>query len=1348
MMHFRIFLLFCFLISFYLPSKASWNNQIYVSPSGNDSQGCGKRIWPCKSLDVAFAIVLNGTGGANSTLISAANGNYTLTKSFSFTNVNTFALVGEGSRSADEVRITCEPNVSLSFILCQNIAFEAFMLHGCGGWRESTVGVNKSAHAGQSHQGIKFRTALDFRYCRNARFTNIEISSSPGLGVNLYDVGGLISFTDCVLTDNKALSVNKSSNGPVQGFIEEGFVYSGGGIYMILNQYGDNVVNVTPSEHDSFQHNNTYIFRNCHFLRNNASGWNLSHKHDIIDNPGPSQFSVGGGLAINFRGNASNCITKIESCVFLGNHAVWGGGLQVETRNEVKNNHFAIGNTSFQYNTGLLAGGGVRMGNLLQRGASEPLNTFTFDNCSFLNNSGIWGGGMSLYGTSVLCGINCAKHKTQFIFNHSTWCGNNGTVGAALATMLADQNDVQIGPEMPYSISFKDCLFSSNQVVKLEEGVTIGEGALFSDQVRLTFQGAIFINNTNTALSLDGSTVEIFDNYKVNFTNNKGYRGGAVAMRGLSRVIFQKNSELIFYNNSCEHKGGALYIESAGSPLVDFNATGVNTHECFFGYTDEKADFNNWKTSVIFQGNRAVDDGKGNSVYATTLRNCRTPGESREKNAVLEWKFIHFKTLNGTKTSRDSEVATDAIDMNYERSNWVVAPGEAFTATVKLIDEIGNSVVGIVDVDIDFPENSSPVKLNTTSSLFLTDGHISHLRLAGKPRSSFTVSLRYIGRQVLVEAIPNITMRSCHEGFISVGSSCVCMDSSDEGVARCNSDGKTVYLKQGYWAGKVDGKFVTHRCPAHYCNFTESVIPGEYQYISGQVCKGERDQNSLLCGQCKPGYSVLFGNEKCSNSCTNRWLWMIIVYVIALFMMTCFVLLVNPNLSSGHLNACLYSYQIMKILPPQGFTFDPFIEFLVALCNLQIHTAHGICFASGLNNADKLIIMAAVPVVEIVVLMLLTILYPLWRRALQSLYDRLQHSECCPGACRNAFLRWLSNCWESFNERGENGFAYAFCTIAVLCYVDITRISLQLLHPAKVGNQTVLFADGNMKFFSNSLHILYGTIAIALMLGVICVPVIFIFCTGSNRNLEPLRACYKTGRHPFVAFYLGCRVLLLIISTYVPDGPLKCALLQFCCFLFSFTIAVARPYREGARGNEAENQGEAADEAVQNRWINESDLVILTTLGAIVVLSSPISCGVSKSIENGLIVGVKILAYVPLVMAAFPYALNAFDALRSARNAQVPEPRDGPNDPDGNLTERSPLLDSAQEQGVLDPQFEGRAPLTGGIQQHRVLNEPDIQLDPRISLSQGENSESRFATAEEEQDVWKSALENITSQNV
>ena len=79
------------------------------------------------------------------------------------------------------------------------------------------------------------------------------------------------------------------------------------------------------------------------------------------------------------------------------------------------------------------------------------------------------------------------------------------------------------------------------------------------------------------------------------------------------------------------------------------------------------------------------------------------------------------------------------------------------------------------------------------------------------------------------------------------------------------------------------------------------------------------------------------------------------------------------------------------------------------------------------------------------------------------------------------------------------------------------------------------------------------------------------------------------------------------------------------------------------------------------------------------------------------------------------------------------------------MTERSTLLSSVQQQVVLDADSERRAPLTGHTQNHRVPDEPDIRLNPRIPMLQGDNSESRVATTEVEQDVWETALESLTS---
>ena len=1291
----------CLFLCFFLllPSAAAWSKEIFVSPNGNDSLKCGARDQPCKSIDKAFDVAL--FGGANSTLINVKSGNYTMAKSFNLTNVDTFALVGDEDFGSGKVRITCEPEVSISFVLCENIIFERIQLHRCGGWRESTAGANESVPIGPGNRGVLFRTVLDFRYCRNAWFTNVEVSNSTGVGINFFNVGGILNLTNCAFTDNKGANYSET-NRPLQApFIGDEYVLSGGGVILTLSVYEYNVLNVTPSQQESFQHNNSYIFSSCTFLGNEAIGWNISSIYDQKKDPGRSEFSLGAGLAINFKGNASDCNIQIQSCSFTGNKARWGGALNVEIGDQVKRNRFMITNTSFRDNSGKLAGGGVRIGNLQTRATVETMNTFIFDkNCTFTNNTAIWGGGVSLYGRSIWGSSNT---ETQFLgkFNLCIWRDNQATVGSALAVMLDRKQEVQVDSGIPISISFKDCTFTGNQVVVLDEGVLIGEGALYSDGVILNFRGkTLFTNNTNTALSLDGSVTKISDH--VNFINNHGYRGGALAMRGYSKIIFQKNSTLSFYNNSCDHKGGAMYIETAGSPMVAFNATGVDIHDCFFGYQDTR-DFQYWNTSVIFQGNEAVDDKKGNSIYATTLQNCRRPGESRQDNTVLKWKFIHFKRLDGEISLRKNEVTTDAVELHFDRKDWKVAPGQVFNATLRLVDEIGNTVVGIVDIDIHVPEKAPLVKLGTTSTLFLADGQISSLSLTGKPESAFTVVMHYMARELLQKRIVNVSLQNCHAGFIYNSSvqNCVCMKSP--GIARCDlNDKKTVYLKKGYWAGKVGDDFTTYLCPDGYCTTHKSIFPSEYTY-NGTVCKKGRIQSSVLCGQCERGYSIMFASEQCSPNCSNKWLWMILAYVIALIIVTCFVLLVNPNLSGGHLNACLYSYQIMKKLTPEGFTFDSFIEFLIGLTNFQLGGGRGVCFAAGLSNVDKLAISALFPIAEIFLILplLRRVLIKTWSRGLDRLVNRLNDRErcLCGCFCRNAVASWLEFLSTSFRARIENGFDHAFFTVVVLCYVDITNIALRLLHFVKVGRRWVLYDDGNVGFFDSTLHGIFIIGAIFLLLFVIYIPLRLVICPHkSNLRLETLHACLKPGYRSFVAYYLVCRLVLLLISTFMPTSPLKASLLLFFCIFFMFVIATVRPYTErnhggnenevlqattqsgnrtvgrqrsreaspgiietpfpqelirvGAGGNQMEEQQTVANEgnaegdqyprgeaegSQKNLYINESDLVILMTLSAIGVFSLTANTEVSENTKLGLQRWVRILAYVPLVMALLPY---------------------------------------------------------------------------------------------------------------
>lgn len=1214
---------------------------IFVSKTGKDSGSCGGKNNSCQTLDFAFARARQT--GTNSTQISVAKGDYSLKHSHIFTNVNNFGVVGEGANPGD-VEIRCGTNVSVSFTLSENIFFEGVKLEKCGGWHPSSVN-SKKPYSGLD--GVKFKVALDFRYCRDIRFLNLEISSSPGLGVNCYDVGGVVNLTNCVFSDNTAVNdhilTGGSETSDAKGLQTERkeHVFSGGGIYMSLDPYGHNTVNTTPSQHDSYQHNNKFIFKNCSFLRNEAVWINKSEAYDFVDTP-ELPFNRGGGLAIYFRSNASGCNISIESCLFSSNRAVWGGGLQVEMKEETRNNLLQVKFTRFENNVGFLAGGGARLGSFA-KGVQRRLNTFTVNNCSFVNNTAIWGGGASVYGSSIP-GKCTDADVSQFLFNGCQLTGNTGTVGSAIGAFLLNNNEDQIGPEIPYHISINDSDFEGNLVIRMEDLVSIGEGALYSVEVPLAFRGNVtFRNNTRTAVALDGATMKIYG--RVQFMNNIGLRGGAMAMYGRSKIVFKENSYLLFQGNQCGAKGGALYIDAPGPPLVSFNATGTNTHNCFFTYADPSLDYDDWKTKVVFRANGAPFPFAGNSIYATTLKSCRRAGEGRQNNSVLRWNFIEFRDENGRLTSVKNEVSTDPVDIQYDSTDWDVAPSELFNATLRLVDEIGNSVSGVVNVRIIPYHIPSSVLLHTPSPTFIANGSISYIRLVGEPGEKFSVELSYLGRQVLTETIPNRTIKSCNPGFKLEGSKCVCRDSIDDGISSCKLDGKTFFLKHGYWGGTVNGKFVTHFCPTGYCK--TKLLASERMYNSNAMCNKDRDQKSVLCGECKANHSVLFGGENCSSKCSNWYLLLLLAYGLILLVVVMLIMLIDLDFFTGYLNAWLYSYQVMKVITPDGFKFDAFMEFVIGLANFQLKAGSGgVCFAKGLDDADKLVIMYALPTYVLLLVVLLA----------------------------KAVGRYPNWC---FSKRVKAAPFRALCTIVVLCYTDITRISLRILHPAVVGTKTVVYANGNIDFFTGK-HLAYGILAILfIVLFVLPLPTVLLFRPSLTKGLRPilnlnrwkpifdaLQSCFKDQYRWCAAFYFICRFVLLVISTFVPSGPVKRSLLESCCVVILLTIAYLRPYKEAKDVKEDE---ESYD------WINKSDAALLVTLTLIAVFSSPIDSSLDESTWNRLHSFVDAMAYIPLLVVVIV-------VVRSIRKCRETKRLRDLDEPELSVSELSDVTESAATQ--------------------------------------------------------------------
>ena len=1189
-------LLFCVAIS--ASAASSRKSELFLSPKGNDTRSCGERNDPCQSLDYVYELLL--PSGFNSTVLLLDKGEYNLRKSLTFEKVKNFSIFGGYGASVSnvDVEITCEPNGSLAFFLSENITLQGLKLFNCGGWQEAAI----------SSPPCKFKTAIHFDYCRNIWMRSVEISGSIGHAANFYEIGGVLEVTDCVFENNTA----GSDAFPIQNGFH--YITSGGGVFLKLNNFTRNrprFTNVTRAEHDTYIHGNRYTFTNCRFLRNEVTGASVSSDYfqERFQNPFSGK---GGGLGISTVGYASNSSVLIQNCTFLANKAPWGGGLMVEFADSSSRNVLLVESSVFEGNFGYSAGGGARVGNMLTPGASVPMNKVRFVNSVFRDNWGQWGGGVSVYGTSIFC--KC-KHKFNstsiFSFRSCQWRGNKGIVGSAISAFLFNQNRDHIGPEIAFHVEFNHSQVEDNQVKINETNVRIGEGAIYSVDVSITFRGNTTIrNNSFTALVLDGGTLELHGN--VEFVDNRGFRGGAMAMYGNSRIILMKKSRLYFKQNSCSDKGGAMFVQTPGSPQISYGVSGDNPNACFLAYEDRWSGFDDWDTRVIFQDNQALDNSSGHSVFATSLKKCRRTGETRLNNSVLDWKFIEYIRLNQTDKR---EVATNPVDIVYRRDDWYVSPSEVFNPVVQLRDEKDNPVRGIIKVSVMNSTrgiDSTSVHLQTPS-LFVADGKIPRLKLGGDTGGEFTVALRYVGRQILQRNIQVPFLKRCNPGFYLKDGSCVCHERS-EGVSRCHKNGKTVYLKRGFWAGMVDGNFFTYRCPHGFCNCPQGhaslVAEDECVFIVEEMCAGNREPRSILCGKCKTGFSVVFGHRRCYECGKYGYLLMIPIYLVVIFGVISLAMVFDVDAFTGCLNGCLYFYQVMEPIVGEQFRFrDYFMFFILNLVNFRLWIGTHFCFSSHLDYADKLFFQLLTPAFVLVAVFALVKLvgkYPNW----------------------------------CFSRRVKAPFR-AICTITVLCYTGITSASLEILHPAVIGDKTVLYVSGDVEFFKGK-HAVYGSIAVLfLVFFVVPFPLILVFRPFFTRCLQPvfnlnrfkpifdvLQNCFKDQHRWFAAFYFICRLVVLLIATYVPSGPVKRSLMEVTCITILFIFSYVRPYKKF-------DQGKAS---VISRYVlaNRSDALLLWNLSIMAAFSSTTeNDDIQEHHKAALRVLIQIMAYGPFAVKAW-----------------------------------------------------------------------------------------------------------------
>ena len=1168
-----------------LCAEQTWRRKIVVSEIGGfDRSKCWSGAGtasPCKTLDYALKHV------TNSTLVQLRPGQspFNLSRHFNFTNLFEFELVGDQETI---VSIACLRNQgSLSFENSRNITLRRILLRGCGGLHASTTGSEfKYPH-------IPFLSAVFLVYCKDVVIDNCWVVQSPGIGLNMYDTGGNVQISHSWFESNQPITANST---------DKDRAIAGGGVYMEFTYYGGtdpfDVNSTVLAEYDT---NSTFTFFNCTFRNNSAP---RQWYETIVEKPSGDDhipFGRGGGLSIFLKGKAENNVISITGCHFEDNQAVWGAGIFIEFHDQVQNNTFEVKNCTFINNSAHFAGGGIRSGVTVHSDSQLLLpNNMKYKDCKFERNCAIWGGGVSYYeASSSKSSLTGDSDKLHIEYEKCYWRNNRATSGSAMGLATGPavnglQDFAARGLKF-YVIVLKDCCLFNNSIILTEDKMVIGQGAIYSYSLPIIFRGVVNIEyNDNTAMVIENAVLHFFGN--VTFRNNTGSQGGAIGLYGTSVLMLMPLSNLKFFNNTAQDRGGAIYVKDSGPPVIGFNTTELKTRQCFLAYNNSFSlnKVTKWQTKLVFKGNRVLANGGGDSVFASTLQGCRQSGRPRINNESLEWpSVIQYEDSN--KTTKE-QITTDPISIRFIEKEWMVSPSEVFDATLQLIDEKNSSVLGVVKVTITDEQEQNEagrVHLGTASHLFLVQGdssRINNLYLLGNVDRPFKVDIgTVVGRDAHTSSQGKLTLQRCNIGFEQTdGKTCSCISSTREsGISNCSADFKHVFLKRGYWGGTMEDKFSTYPCPTHYCNFSKR--DSIFQYDADTMCTVGRNGTSVLCGACKDGYSVNLGNEQCRQSCSNNHLWLTVAFCLVTPLLVLIVLRIDLDIFTTYLNTWLYSYQTILFLLREGQHLDPFISFVIGAANWELRVG-GTCLYKGMTNLQKLGVNYIFPSY---VLLLLVVLAKIARHR--------------PGCYIN-----------------RNVF-HAFCTLLVLCYTNVTIISFNIVHYVHMQGRWVLYADGNIDFVKDwRTHLPFTIIAcLWIVLFVIFVPLLLLFTPWFLRHFPYLnnfrlyfdnfQRCFKVTYRWFAAYYFICRIYILIIALYVPFSPLKRCFLDVSSILIAVMCLYLQPYNE------------------QYQWFNRLDAVLLTNLCLIVNFSSSIVTDASSSVHDGLETIVNLLAYVPLI---------------------------------------------------------------------------------------------------------------------
>ena len=1029
-------------------------------------------------------------------------------------------------------------------------------------------------NCGAPYENSMYYYTVSLIGCRDITITRASFTRNKATALSVLNhQGGTINIFYCNFTENSIIEADK--------------ILGGGGIYIGSFQN----IPTSPS---------AYYFSNCMFAKNIAR--TRFFNFILTDDQGQSSggHGRGGGVFLRFEAAVTDIYAEFSDCTFRENLGFLGGGLSVEIRGgidqETSNISVTVKDSLFEANGCSIEnpsgnGGGTHLSFNTYNKQNLSQSHYYFLNVSFTNNCAELGGGVYFFSGHR----RTVNDVNNLLFENCTFTGNNAHTGSAMD--LSSHIFDRLADGFLITPTLRDCQFLSNaiDIQPLRNRTTFGIGTVYSSQYSIKFEGeTVFFNNTGTALYVVNGYAD-FSEGDVNFIQNIGIRGGAVALVGLSSILVGTEGNYSFINNTAMDSGGAIF-----SLMID-NHDYTVSRSCFIQHVDindpmRVLPISEWGANISFTGNRAKA-GTGHAIFATSLHPCLVINNgtiARSSYIIISIRDIFSIRKIIFDDGPQPQVATEGAILHHSDHLLQIIPGEGYSHGVTLSDDLRNQAGGTFQASI---KDNPKIELDSAFSSCLSD----QITLKGQTNESAELFLQTVSlRQVYVKL--RVQLVDCPPGFALKKNECVCNAHQYVGLIRCDIHSLNSYLYPGFWTGLVSDsnsprrmELATGICPPGFCDYNGSEVsisglrlPQNASMLDNAICGKSR--TGILCGECREGYTTHFHSPTflCKLAdptlCKVGWLFYIISELVPVTVVFITVLVFNISFTSGAVNGFILFSQLINSLNINSCG-------LISLPNSTIiGFIHAYRIIYGFFNLDyfsienlSFCLWANASVLDMIAFKYVTIIY-----ALLLVIIVVWFMDKYAGRCLGKWYRIT---------KLKSSVTHGITTFLVICYAQCINVSLTLLlhyqYTPKTGSElkipAIVWLNGNLIYFSGR-HLLYALPALFCLITIgILPPMLLLSYPLSNKimsffglegskpvkfisrklcmsSLKPLfdsfQGCFKDNLRLFAGLYFIYRWIGLIVNASTSSYSVFFTVVEILLLCVLALHAVCQPYAQ------------------------------------------------------------------------------------------------------------------------------------------------------------------------------------------